>query len=41
LIEATPDEVDIVKNILTQEMSNAFKLDVDLKIDFSVNNFWG
>jgi DNA polymerase-1 len=41
LIEATPDEVDMVKNILTQEMSNAFKLDVDLKIDFSVNNFWG
>jgi len=40
LIEATLDEVEIVKNILTQEMSNAFKLDVDLKIDFSINNFW-
>jgi DNA polymerase-1 len=41
LIEATLDEIDIVKNILLQEMSNAFKLEVDLKIDFSVNNFWG
>ena len=40
LIEATLDEVEIVKNILSQEMSNAFKLEVDLKIDFSVNNFW-
>ena len=41
LVESALDEVEIVKNILLQEMSNAFKLEVDLKIDFSVSNHWG
>ncbi len=41
LIESPLDEVEIVKNILFQEMSNAFKLEVDLKVDFSVSNHWG
>ena len=40
LVESPHDEIEIVKNILLQEMSNAFKLEVDLKIDFSVNNYW-
>ena len=41
LVESPLDEVEIVKNILLQEMSNAFKLEVDLKVDFSVSNYWG
>ena len=41
LVESSLDEVEIVKNILLQEMSNAFKLEVDLKVDFSVSNHWG
>jgi DNA polymerase I len=41
LVESTLDEIEIVKNILQQEMSNAFKLEVDLKVDFSVSNHWG
>ena len=41
LVESALDEVEIVKNILLQEMSNAFKLEVDLKVDFSVSNNWG
>ena len=41
LVESALDEVEIVKNILLQEMSNAFKLEVDLKVDFSVSNHWG
>ena len=41
LVESPLDEVEIVKNILFQEMSNAFKLEVDLKVDFSVSNHWG
>ena len=40
-VESPLDEVEIVKNILLQEMSNAFKLEVDLKVDFSVSNHWG
>ena len=40
LVESPHDEIEIVKKILLHEMSNAFKLDVDLKIDFSINNYW-
>ena len=41
LVESPLDEVEIVKNILLQEMSNAFKLEVDLKVDFSISSHWG
>jgi DNA polymerase-1 len=41
LVESPLDEVEIIKSILLNEMSNAFKLEVDLKVDFSVSTYWG
>ncbi len=36
IIETPNDEIDIIKEILQHEMSNAIKLDIDLKIDIAI-----
>lgn len=40
LIEAVPEEVEIVKNIMITSMENVTKLDVPLNIDLNVGKTW-
>lgn len=40
IVEAHKDEVDKVKQILSEEMQNAMKLNVPLKVDMSTGHSW-
>lgn len=40
IIEATADEQDYVKELLRQEMTSAYKMDVELKVDINVGDSW-
>ena len=40
IVEAHKDEVDKVKQILSEEMQNAMKLNVHLKVDMSTGHSW-
>ena len=40
IVEATPDEVDIVSLLLKQEMENAVDFKVKLKVDLNVGKTW-
>lgn len=40
IIEATEDEKDYIKELLRQEMSNAYDIKVELKVDINVGNSW-
>lgn len=40
IVEAYKDEVDKVKQILSEEMQNAMKLNVPLKVDMSTGHSW-
>ena len=41
LIEAPENEVEKITEILRVAMTETYKLVVDLKVDFSINQFWG
>ena len=40
IIEATADEQDYIKALLQEEMSKAYKMKVELKVDINVGNSW-
>ena len=40
LIEAVPEEIDKVKNIMISSMENIIKLNVPLDVDLNVGNTW-
>ena len=40
IFEAPKDEIDILKKIVPEEMENAIKLSVPLKVDYSYGDTW-
>ena len=40
IIEATADEQDYIKDLLKEEMSKAYEMKVELKVDINVGNSW-
>ena len=40
IIETALDEKDYVKTLLQEEMQNAYKMRVELKVDINVGNSW-